>query len=585
MSKLIWFAFGFTLVLVAAAAVLMGPLLQTHAVATLPPPEPTPPQGGAGSDAPVLQWEWSSPLDCGKLRVERLTDLYVAPCGGAYALAEPTEEELRALLGHVARYAPFEYVADASPTGGMDAVRMAFAGRGGHAATPEERAEVAAWARGVFDRLAAEERLRRATAAARVALALRLGLWTDAIAVVEADDAVWPDACLGVPEVGHDCAQVRTPGYRVVLAHGGEIYVYHTDAFGSVRLAEARAATPTPDPEERPPVAAPTEAAPTPEAETEPPAEEPPPPTEAAPPAEEPPSPTEALPPTEVPPPTEAPPTETPMPSPTPAGHWTAEYYDNPELRGDPVHVAHELTLSHAWGEGSPAPDVPPDYFSARWTQRVHLEPGRYDLRVEADDGVRLWVSGALLVDRWHGGRRVDVVSGYEVSDPEQEIVVEYLELEGEARIRLSWERAQTEATPPPEGLLELWRGEYYAGADLDGKPLLVRDEPQVAFDWGEGSPDDAVPAESFSARYTRRVNLEPGEYRLTAVADDGVRVYVDGALVIDGWGGADGRVLVRETRLGGGHAFQVEFHKVSGSASLSFGWACLEGPTATPTP
>ncbi|MBB6454506.1 hypothetical protein HNQ94_002995, partial [Salirhabdus euzebyi] len=39
-----------------------------------------------------------------------------------------------------------------------------------------------------------------------------------------------------------------------------------------------------------------------------------------------------------------------------------------------------------------------------------------------------------------------------------------------------------------------------------------------------------------FSARYTTAKRVESGEYILRARADDGIRVYVDGELVIGRW-------------------------------------------------
>lgn len=65
--------------------------------------------------------------------------------------------------------------------------------------------------------------------AARADLAQRLGVSTDRIEVVSVERVEWPDACLGAARTGEACAQVITPGYRVVLAVDGVEYVYHTD--------------------------------------------------------------------------------------------------------------------------------------------------------------------------------------------------------------------------------------------------------------------------------------------------------------------------------------------------------------------
>jgi hypothetical protein len=70
------------------------------------------------------------------------------------------------------------------------------------------------------------------------ALASELGVQPDALTIVSAEAVEWPDACLGVAEPGQMCAQVITPGYRIVVEVGGEQRTYHTDRGAlSIRLA------------------------------------------------------------------------------------------------------------------------------------------------------------------------------------------------------------------------------------------------------------------------------------------------------------------------------------------------------------
>ncbi|MBI4504950.1 MAG: hypothetical protein HY691_05395 [Chloroflexi bacterium] len=63
----------------------------------------------------------------------------------------------------------------------------------------------------------------------RADLARRLGVDAQAIAVLRTESVDWPSTALGCPEPGMVYAQVITPGYRVVLEHGGRQYTYHTD--------------------------------------------------------------------------------------------------------------------------------------------------------------------------------------------------------------------------------------------------------------------------------------------------------------------------------------------------------------------
>lgn len=55
------------------------------------------------------------------------------------------------------------------------------------------------------------------------------------ITVVLESEATWPDACLGCAAEGEMCAQVVTPGNRVVLLARGVTYEYHTGREGAVR--------------------------------------------------------------------------------------------------------------------------------------------------------------------------------------------------------------------------------------------------------------------------------------------------------------------------------------------------------------
>ncbi len=65
---------------------------------------------------------------------------------------------------------------------------------------------------------------------ARDDLAQRLGIDDAAkIAVVAVEAVDWPDTSLGCPEPGMMYAQVITPGYKILLSHEEEIFVYHSN--------------------------------------------------------------------------------------------------------------------------------------------------------------------------------------------------------------------------------------------------------------------------------------------------------------------------------------------------------------------
>lgn len=86
------------------------------------------------------------------------------------------------------------------------------------------------------------------------------------------------------------------------------------------------------------------------------------------------------------------------------------------------------------------------------------------------------------------------------------------------------------------------WLAVYWNNINLDGAPVLIRPEfddnhnPDININWGLNGPGDPVHKEFFSTRWTRSEYMEPGRYRFTATADDGVRVWVDNQLLIDAW-------------------------------------------------
>ncbi|HTD65192.1 MAG TPA: Ig-like domain-containing protein, partial [Candidatus Limnocylindria bacterium] len=90
--------------------------------------------------------------------------------------------------------------------------------------------------------------------------------------------------------------------------------------------------------------------------------------------------------------------------------------------------------------------------------------------------------------------------------------------------------------TPPPFGTGIGLRGDYFDNIDLTGTRVR-RIDPVVNFDWGTGSPDPLLAAETFSARWTGQVQPRFSEtYTFYTVSDDGARLWVNNQLIIDRW-------------------------------------------------
>lgn len=121
------------------------------------------------------------------------------------------------------------------------------------------------------------------------------------------------------------------------------------------------------------------------------------------------------------------------------------------------------------------------------------------------------------------------------------------------------------------------WRAAYWNNTTLSGRPALERDEAALDHDWGSGSPDPSLSPNYFSARWTRYVYETPGTYRFRAISDDGVRVWLDGELIIDEWSEHPAQTFDVDVYLGGGHhLLTVEFYEWEGLAVARLDWALL---------
>jgi hypothetical protein len=68
-------------------------------------------------------------------------------------------------------------------------------------------------------------------------LAAKTGISATDILLKSAEAVDWPDACLGLAKPDEACAQVLTPGYRVILSASLQNYEFHTNRSGTlVRL-------------------------------------------------------------------------------------------------------------------------------------------------------------------------------------------------------------------------------------------------------------------------------------------------------------------------------------------------------------
>ena len=122
-----------------------------------------------------------------------------------------------------------------------------------------------------------------------------------------------------------------------------------------------------------------------------------------------------------------------------------------------------------------------------------------------------------------------------------------------------------------PKGL----KAEYYSGTELKGTPKTRTDE-WVNFEPNNQAPDPFLPDAPMSVRWTG--TLRPslsGEYTLCVTSDDGCRLFVDGKLVIDAWGGHAVRTDKAALSLEAGKEYEVkvEYYNLRDYAVARLGW------------
>jgi hypothetical protein len=134
-------------------------------------------------------------------------------------------------------------------------------------------------------------------------------------------------------------------------------------------------------------------------------------------------------------------------------------------------------------------------------------------------------------------------------------------------------------ATPAPA--ITDWRGEYYANTDLSGRPAVVRNDLAVDFNWGDSVPAAGMPGDGFTARWTRNVEFEAATYRFHVLVDDGVRLWVDGNLLINAWQDSSLHEVTAEYAVvRGTHNVEVEYLEYIGHAQIRLWWEKVESPS-----
>ena len=102
----------------------------------------------------------------------------------------------------------------------------------------------------------------------------------------------------------------------------------------------------------------------------------------------------------------------------------------------------------------------------------------------------------------------------------------------------------------------------YPLASPFTGSPVLTRTDATVDFYWGTGSPGSPVTSNFFSAKWVGKLKAPVAtSYTFKVTGDDGVRLFLNGVKVIDGWMDQGATSYSYITTLTGGTLYDIELH------------------------
>lgn len=286
-------------------------------------------------------------------------------------------------------------------------------------------------------------------------------------------------------------------------------------------------------------------------------------------------------------------------PSASAQGAWTAQVWNNRDFAGAAVWTGTTGAVNFTWGQGPPVINGVTttgltDNFSARFTTSAFFSAGTYRFTVTVDDGARLYVDGALVINDWREAAQRTLQAEHTfTTDGAHTIVVEMFDALYDATIQASWALTSGGGTTPGTGGGSLWYADYFNGPDLAGPVIFSTSYPAsgLNLNWGIAAPGGPVPADNFSARFLRYLtvpnDLPEGIYTFYAYADDAFRFYVDGTLILDRWDTlATERAQAEVTLLNGPHTLRFEYRELTQNAYLFLTWTppAAQNPVLAPT-
>ena len=129
---------------------------------------------------------------------------------------------------------------------------------------------------------------------------------------------------------------------------------------------------------------------------------------------------------------------------------------------------------------------------------------------------------------------------------------------------------------PPDPGNGNGWLAAYYNDRDFT-ELVFERTDAVINQNWGSGSPSSSIGSDTFSIRWTGRIEpLYSETYTFRTTADDGVRLWVNNMLIIDQWAIQAATEYSGSIALVAGQRYDIrlDYYEYTGPASVKIEWS-----------
>ncbi|MEN8155628.1 MAG: glycoside hydrolase family 3 C-terminal domain-containing protein [Bacteroidota bacterium] len=119
-----------------------------------------------------------------------------------------------------------------------------------------------------------------------------------------------------------------------------------------------------------------------------------------------------------------------------------AQFFNNKEQEGEPVHTRVDRDINFNWESASPAPGVRPDKWSARWSGKFRSPgDGWYEIGLKADNGIRMYLDGVKILDAWIDGSpgKFKIARYLFEAGREYDLQIDFYENIGTCRLKLGF--------------------------------------------------------------------------------------------------------------------------------------------------